>query len=660
MKKAISIIMCLMLVFSSLTFVGISVSAETSGDFEYSVLEDGTVGITKYTGFAAELEIPSTIDGKAVTSIDDRAFSGCASLISLNIPYGVINISFHSFSGCTSLITVNIPDSVIIIGNYAFSGCTALKNVNIPNNVTGIGSSAFERCESLTSVTIPNSVESIGGNAFSRCTALTSINVDVNNENYCDIDGALYNKDITKLMQYPAGNTRTAYTIPNTVTSIYGYAFSGCTALASITIPDSVERIGGWTFSNCTSLKNVTIPDSVKSIDGGAFSGCTALTSISIPNNVKSIDFHAFSGCTALTSVTISDSVEIIDSYAFSGCTALTSIIIPNSVESIELRAFSDCTALTSVTIPDSVTSVDSYAFSGCTSLKSVTIPDSVTGIDSYAFYDCTALTSITIPESVTSIGFNAFGFYWDSSKGEDIKVESFTIRGCKNSEAERYANDNDINFIDLKDHTHSHTPKTTKQPTCTQKGVRTYICICGESYTEDISALGHKEAADKAVAPTCTKQGLTAGKHCSVCGEILVKQKSIPTKAHSYKWVVTKKASYVSNGIKSYKCSLCGRVLKTASIAKLKLKTPTFSVSAGKKLFKVKYTKVTGATGFQVKYTIGKKTVTKTFNQAKSVTKTISGLKKGKYSVQIRAFTKQGSKTVYSNWTNAKTVKVK
>lgn len=65
-------------------------------------------------------------------------------------------------------------------------------------------------------------------------------------------------------------------------------------------------------------------------------------------------------------------------------------------------------------------------------------------------------------------------------------------------------------------------------------------------------------------------------------------------------------------------------------------------------------------ATGFEVKYTIGKKTVTKTFSTKKSITKTISGLKKGSYKVRIRALIKQSGKTAYSNWSKIKTVKVK
>lgn len=62
----------------------------------------------------------------------------------------------------------------------------------------------------------------------------------------------------------------------------------------------------------------------------------------------------------------------------------------------------------------------------------------------------------------------------------------------------------------------------------------------------------------------------------------------------------------------------------------------------------------------FQIKCKISQKTVTKTFSTRKSVTKTIKGLKKGTYKVQVRSFVKKNSKKVYGKWTNAKTVKVK
>ncbi|MGN0173466.1 MAG: hypothetical protein ACI39F_03405, partial [Acutalibacteraceae bacterium] len=96
---------------------------------------------------------------------------------------------------------------------------------------------------------------------------------------------------------------------------------------------------------------------------------------------------------------------------------------------------------------------------------------------------------------------------------------------------------------------------------------------------------------------------------------------------------------------------------MKTITAVKLSVKAP--KLTSGKKLFKVKYTKIKDAVGFQVRYKTGKgKWKVKTFNTAKSATKVIKGLKKGKYKVQIRTFTK--GKKVYSNWTKAKTVKVK
>jgi len=188
----------------------------------------------------------------------------------------------------------------------------------------------------------------------------------------------------------------TSVIIPNSVTSIGGYAFSGCTSLTSITIPSSVTSIGGYAFQGCTGLTSVTIPNSVTSIQGNVFQNCIRLASVTIPNSVTSIGGYAFNG-TALTSITIPTSVTWIGDYAFQGCTGLTSVTIPNSVTSIPSNAFYGCTSLTSVTIPNSVTSIGGYAFFGCTSLTSVTIPSSVTSIGGYAFNLCT-------PQLVSSI----------------------------------------------------------------------------------------------------------------------------------------------------------------------------------------------------------------------------------------------------------------
>ena len=344
----------------------------------------------------------------SVTNIGISAFYGCSSLLSISIPNNVTNIDNNAFRGCTSLTSVTIPNSVMSIGDYAFYGCSGLTSITIPNRVTYIGEYTFKGCTSLTSVTIGESVSEIGKSAFESCTSLTSV---VWNAIHCVnfiIPDAPFPNSVTsftfgeKVEHVPAYlcydmSVLASITIPNSVTSIGGGAFSGCSSLTSVTIPNSVTSIGTYAFQGCSSLSSVTIPNNVTSIEAGAFSGCSSLTSITLPDSIKNIKYWTFESCSSLTSITIPNSVTYIDYNAFRGCSSLTSVTIGESVSEIGNSAFENCTSLTSITIGESVSKIGYSAFSGCSSLTSITIPNNIRSIGDWAFRDCSSLTYIEL-----------------------------------------------------------------------------------------------------------------------------------------------------------------------------------------------------------------------------------------------------------------------
>ena len=162
-----------------------------------------------------------------------------------------------------------------------------------------IGENAFSGCSSLQSIVIPDSVTQIDGSIFSGCNNLTSIIVSKNNSRYKSTNNCILTKDGKKLVLCRNHN------IPDNVTMIERWAFSGCTNLQSIVIPNSVTEIRYRAFSGCTSLQSIEIHNSVTEIGANAFSGCTSLQSIIIPNSVTGIRDSAFSGCTSLQSIDI-------------------------------------------------------------------------------------------------------------------------------------------------------------------------------------------------------------------------------------------------------------------------------------------------------------------------------------------------------------------
>ena len=203
--------------------------------------------------------------------------------------------------GCENTI---IPNTVTAIGNSAFDNFSGLTSIDIPNSVTSIGDEAFWGCSGLTSITIPNSVTFIGDGAFHDCTGLTSVNIH-DLDAWCKID---FNNFYSNPLYYAQhlfidGEEPTDLVIPESVTSIGGYAFYGCTGLTSVTIGKSVTSIGGYAFYGCSGLTSVTIPNSVTSIGEEAFSGCSGLTSVTIPNSVTSVGGKAFYNCSGLTDV---------------------------------------------------------------------------------------------------------------------------------------------------------------------------------------------------------------------------------------------------------------------------------------------------------------------------------------------------------------------
>ncbi len=372
--------------------------------------------------------------------------------------------------------SITIPESVTYngstyavtsIGAYAFNFCDSLTEIVIPESVTSIGNSAFQDCDSLTEIVIPKGVTSIGSGAFAFCDSLTNIKVDANNATYKDINGNLYSKDGTTLLQYATGKTATTFAVPDSVTSIGDGAFADCYFLTTVTFGDNSQltSIGDEAFSFCDSLTEIVIPKGVTSIGNYAFYSCDSLTIYckaaskpsgwssywnysnrpvvwdcknnevaedgAIYKTIDGIRYALKNGVATVVgqqpqniagSITIPASVTYkgtayavtsIGYEAFFGCDFLTEIVIPNSVTSIGEGAFEECYSLTTVTFGDNrqLTGIGSSAFSGCDSLTTVTFGDNsqLTSIGSYAFYNCDSLTEIVIPKGVTSIGSWAF-----------------------------------------------------------------------------------------------------------------------------------------------------------------------------------------------------------------------------------------------------------
>lgn len=159
----------------------LKIEATPDSYFAFTLLPDGTYEIKAKDkdNLPQMVRLPSYYNGKPVTIIGDYAFSGCSSLTSITIPYGVTNIGSYAFELCSSLTSITIPDSVTSIGDATFWGCSSLKNITVSkgNKVYHSEGNCLIETASKTLITgcktsvIPTdgSVTSIGDSAFAGC-----------------------------------------------------------------------------------------------------------------------------------------------------------------------------------------------------------------------------------------------------------------------------------------------------------------------------------------------------------------------------------------------------------------------------------------------------------------------------------------------------------
>lgn len=481
MKKTISITLTVLslLVITLFGLFNITASAQTYGYYTYTV-SNGEATITDCNQhISGKAVLPDFLGGYPVTNISSYAFYNCDKITHITIPESVISIGKDAFYYCDSIENVNITNiaawcnidfentysNPLYIAKNLYINDVLATDIIIPEGVKSIGKYAFYNCHSLENIMIPDSITNIGSGAFSGCINLKKVNItDIAAWSKINFESSYSNPLYIAKHLYINNILATDIIIPDSVTSISGYAFYNCTNLENIIIPNSVTSIGFSAFSGCNNLKNITlpfvgenqngtsnthfgyifgkssyvysdvVPASLKSviitnattINRNAFSGCANITNISLPESVVSIGEDAFSGCTSLINIIIdaeNENFVSLDGVLFNKqkteliCYPLgkgkieTSYDIPSGVTNLAPYTFNNCTNLINITIPDTVKTIGEYAFSNCTNLVDIIIPDNVISIGDRAFWCCYGLENIRLGTSIETIGEYAFAY---------------------------------------------------------------------------------------------------------------------------------------------------------------------------------------------------------------------------------------------------------
>ena len=623
------------------------------------------IGDWAFWGFGnlASVSLPDS-----VTRIGSYAF--CSGLSQIVLPKNLTTIESRAFEGCSNLKKIILPDSVTSIGKHAFSDCSSLETVVLSDSLISIGDYAFYGDSLLSNIEIPKNVAKIGDDTFSYCNRLKSILVEEGNAIFCSKDGILYNKEMTKILCYPAGKTDISqFNIPDGVTEIGVSAFRNCRSLTAIKIPSSVTTIGACAFDNCRNLYSVNIPQSVTSIGSSAFWYCNNIRSLVIPEGVESIEYSTFRECHNLAEIWLPSSLKKVGKTAFSWCNSLKDVYYSGSEAQWNEIEFDEEADLPNATIHYNSPYID---WTSPSNLKVYdnTNPAVTTGLENSAPDKAATTQSADSGSQVKTSSFGelqpgaqyvfvvvldpnaeeflasdnlcyiaqnaadeqgnlSFSYYFDADTVSE-NIYALHAHSYENGEC-TVCGSTDPSY---EPHEHSFGEWTAKkQATCTDTGIETRICECGESETRTVEALGHAIVHHAAKAATCTEKGWASYDTCSRCNYTTYKE--IPATGHHHNAVVTE-PTCTEKGYTTHTCACgdsyvdsytdaLGHSYKNGVCTRCGAKNPNYvaapvlkiTTSAGKP--QISWNAVDGAT----KYWIYRSTDGKTFKYYDSTTKT-------------------------------------
>lgn len=374
------------------------------------------------------IEIYEIPDG--VTSIGDGAFKESKNLKYVKTPDSLEYISVRDFEESavytnpenrdgdifyvdTYLVKMDwetetehvvVREGTKSIASWAFAHCDSIKSITIPDSVKTIGSQAFVGCSSLEKVYIGSGVEAVGDLLFSDevewspCSSLKSIEVSKDNKNFTSVDGVLFNKDMTELIQYPTGKKQNEYVIPDSVTSIWFNAFCFCTGLKKLVVGKGITVIDYPMIFHSDSIETVILPETVTRLEHGAFK-YSGLKYIDIPDSVTYLGAEAMTGCDRLETVNIGKGVTEIHEWAIRGSSLKAINVHPENKfyssergvlfnkDKTELLQYPASKDIEIYYIPESVTTINNAAITEAYNLKKIYVGSGVKKIGEANFY---------------------------------------------------------------------------------------------------------------------------------------------------------------------------------------------------------------------------------------------------------------------------------